>query len=87
MPSDDRKDDWHRFASRRPNRDTRQWFDPVAGWNHFARLRDGQAQSADTSALHLDTLRNLKRVNAHLVAAAAYPVLENKGDLLPSRLR
>jgi phosphate:Na+ symporter len=26
-------------------------------------------------------------VNAHLVAAAAYPVLESKGELLPSRLR
>jgi hypothetical protein len=26
-------------------------------------------------------------VNAHLVAAAAYPVLESKGDLLASRLR
>ncbi len=46
--------------------------------------RQGQVE---TSALHLDTLRDLKRVNAHLVAAAAYPVLESKGDLLPSRLR
>jgi len=26
-------------------------------------------------------------VNTHLVAAAAYPVLESKGELLPSRLR
>jgi phosphate:Na+ symporter len=54
---------------------------------HFARLRSGAVQSAETSALHLDALRDLKRVNAHLVAAAAYPVLDNKGDLLPSRLR
>jgi hypothetical protein len=29
----------------------------------------------------------LKQVNAHLVAAAACPVLKNQGDLLPSRLR
>ena len=29
--------------------------------------------------LHLDALRDLKNVNTHLVAAAAYPVLENKG--------
>ena len=43
--------------------------------------------TAETSALHLDALRDLKRVNAHLVAAAAYPVLEGKGELLPSRLR
>jgi phosphate:Na+ symporter len=32
-------------------------------------------------------LRELKRVNGHLVAAAAYPVLEGQGELLASRLR
>jgi phosphate:Na+ symporter len=32
-------------------------------------------------------LRDLKSVNSHLVAAAAYPVLESKGELLPTRLR
>ena len=42
---------------------------------------------AGTGSLHLDILRELKRVNAHLVAAAAYPVLESNGVLLPSRLR
>ena len=31
-------------------------------------------------------VRDLKRVNAHL-AAAAYPILEGRGELLPSRLR
>jgi phosphate:Na+ symporter len=54
---------------------------------HFERLREGTPGSVETSALHLDALRDLKRVNAHLVAAAAYPVLEGKGELLPSRLR
>jgi phosphate:Na+ symporter len=54
---------------------------------HFERLREGKVGSVETSALHLDALRDLTRVNAHLVAAAAYPVLEGKGDLLPSRLR
>ncbi len=54
---------------------------------HFDRLRSGRLDTAETSALHLDALRDLKRVNTHLVAAAAYPVLENKGELLPSRLR
>ena len=53
---------------------------------HFARLRAGRLASAETSSLHLDALRDLKRVNAHLVAAAAYPVLKGKGELLPSRL-
>jgi phosphate:Na+ symporter len=39
------------------------------------------------SALHLDLLREFKRLNSHLVAAAAYPVLEGQGELLSSRLR
>jgi len=54
---------------------------------HFDRLRDGSGPGVELSALHLDALRDLKRVNAYLVGAAAYPVLETKGDLLPSRLR
>ena len=54
---------------------------------HFERLRTGQPEAAETSALHLDILRDLARVNALLVAAAAYPILEGRGELLPSRLR
>jgi phosphate:Na+ symporter len=54
---------------------------------HFARLRAGRIDTAETSALHLDALRDLKSVNTHLVAAAAYPVLERCGELLPNRLR
>ena len=53
----------------------------------FDRLRAGGSGVAETSALHLDVLRDLKQVNAHLVAAAAYPVLKNQGGLLSSRLR
>jgi phosphate:Na+ symporter len=54
---------------------------------HFERLRSGRIDTAETSSLHLDALRHLKQINTHLVAAAAYPVLESKGELLPSRLR
>jgi phosphate:Na+ symporter len=53
---------------------------------HFARIRAGRVESAETSTLHLDVLRDMKRINAHL-AAAAYPVLENRGELLRSRLK
>jgi len=53
---------------------------------HFSRLRAG-GTSAETSSLHLDLVRDLKRVNAHLVAAAAYPVLKEQGELLRSRVR
>jgi phosphate:Na+ symporter len=54
---------------------------------HFERLRAGGADTARTSTLHLDALRDLKSVNTHLVAAAAYPLLEDRGELLPTRLR
>ena len=54
---------------------------------HFDRLRTGRLDTAETSTLHLDALRDLKSVNTHLVAAAAYPVLERTGELLSSRLR
>lgn len=54
---------------------------------HFARLRAGATDLAEAGALHLDVLRDLKQVNAHLVSAAAYPVLKSQGELLPHRLR
>jgi phosphate:Na+ symporter len=54
---------------------------------HFQRLRGGEIETVETSAMHLDVLRDLKSVNANLVAAAAYPILERMGELLPTRLR
>jgi phosphate:Na+ symporter len=55
---------------------------------HFDRLRTGSVEHpAFSGALQLDVLRDLKQVNAHLVAAAAYPVLKSRGGLLASRLR
>jgi phosphate:Na+ symporter len=54
---------------------------------HFERLRSGAQDMVEVSTLHLDILRDLKLVNAHLVAAAAYPVLESNGELLSSRVR
>jgi phosphate:Na+ symporter len=53
---------------------------------HFARIRAGWVESRETSALHLDVLRDLKRINAHLTSVAD-PVLDRAGALLPSRLR
>jgi hypothetical protein len=46
---------------------------------HFVRIRAGQVESVETSALHLDVLRNLKRINAH-IAATAYAVLKNAAN-------
>jgi phosphate:Na+ symporter len=54
---------------------------------HFERLRAGRIETAESSSVHLDIIRDLKRVNAHLVEAAAYPVLRGQGDLLASRIK
>jgi phosphate:Na+ symporter len=54
---------------------------------HLARLREAKQGPIEASLLFLELMRDLKRINAHIVAAAAYPVLEAEGALLPSRLR
>jgi len=54
--------------------------------SHFARLQSGGRDLVETSSLHLDLLRDMKLINSHIVAAAAYPVLERRGKLLPSRI-
>jgi phosphate:Na+ symporter len=53
--------------------------------NHLRRLREGRLESIETSALHLDIIRDLKRIAAH-VASVAYPVLDKDGLLLKSRV-
>lgn len=53
---------------------------------HLERLRDGRADSLQTSSLHLDILRDLKRINAHIVSVA-HPILHESGVLIESRLR
>ncbi|MFJ6326969.1 MULTISPECIES: Na/Pi cotransporter family protein [unclassified Rhizobium] len=53
---------------------------------HLERLRDGRVESLQTSSLHLDILRDLKRINAHIVSVA-HPILDESGLLVESRLR
>ncbi|MNL82094.1 hypothetical protein D3C87_2093870 [compost metagenome] len=53
---------------------------------HLQRLRDGRAESIETSSLHLDMLRDLKRINAH-IASVAHPILDDSGLLIESRIR
>src|SRR5262249_45196212 len=38
----------------------------AAADNHLARLREGRPESVETSSLHLDILRDLKRINSHV---------------------
>jgi phosphate:Na+ symporter len=58
----------------------------AASEGHYGRLRSGKAESIETSSLHLDILRDLKRINSHLTSVA-YPILEAAGELTQSRLR
>lgn len=57
-----------------------------AGDLHLERLREGRMESIETSSLHLDILRDLKRINSHLTAVA-YPIVDASGQLRSSRLR
>jgi phosphate:Na+ symporter len=58
----------------------------TAAENHLGRLRSGRIESLQTSSLHLDILRDLKRINSHL-AIVAQPLLEAAGELSPTRLK
>ncbi len=52
---------------------------------HLERLRTGSAETLETSNMHQETLRALKQVNTAL-CFVAYPIAEDAGDLLSSRL-
>lgn len=54
--------------------------------SHFARLREGRPESIETSSIHMDVIRDLKRVNGHLTTVA-YPILEAAGELADTRLK
>ncbi|WP_299596393.1 Na/Pi cotransporter family protein [uncultured Tateyamaria sp.] len=52
---------------------------------HLKRLQLGKTASIETTNIHQDVLRLLKQVNAAL-SYVAYPIAEETGDLLGSRL-
>ncbi|MDA9672561.1 Na/Pi cotransporter family protein [Alphaproteobacteria bacterium] len=47
---------------------------------HLERIGTGISQSIETSSLHLDIIRDLKRINSHLTSIA-YPVLKASGKV------
>jgi phosphate:Na+ symporter len=53
--------------------------------NHLNKLREDVTYDSRLSALQLDVIRDLKRINSHLTSVA-YPILESAGQLR-SRLR
>ena len=46
---------------------------------HLDRLREGRPESIETTSLHLDVLRDLRRIHSH-ICSVAYPVLEAAGE-------
>jgi phosphate:Na+ symporter len=47
---------------------------------HLDRLREGRPASIETTSLHLDVLRDLRRIHSH-ICSVAYPVLDAAGEL------
>ncbi|MES2265028.1 MAG: Na/Pi cotransporter family protein [Pseudomonadota bacterium] len=52
----------------------------AASENHIARLKEGRIESIETSSLHIDVLRDLKRIHSH-ICSTAYAALEAAGEL------
>jgi phosphate:Na+ symporter len=52
----------------------------AAAERHLERLRAGRPETLETTSLHLDVLRDLKRIHSH-ICSVAYPVLEAAGEI------
>jgi phosphate:Na+ symporter len=53
---------------------------------HLARLRSGNPETASSTNIHQEVLRELKQVNTCFIMVA-YPILTESGDLLETRLK
>ena len=51
---------------------------------HLDRLRKGRPETIETTSLHLDVLRDLRRIHSH-ICSVAYPVLDAAGELPTSQ--
>jgi phosphate:Na+ symporter len=52
---------------------------------HFDRVLTGREEAHEASGLHLDVVRDLKRISAHIISVG-YPILEQSDMLRQSRL-
>jgi phosphate:Na+ symporter len=52
----------------------------AAAERHLQRLREGRPETLETTSLHLDVLRDLKRIHSH-ICSVAYPALEAAGEI------
>jgi phosphate:Na+ symporter len=53
---------------------------------HIERLREGIPETISTSSMHLDIIRDYRRINTYM-CTVAYNLLEQKGQLAESRLK
>jgi phosphate:Na+ symporter len=51
----------------------------AAAERHLERLREARPETLETTSLHLDVLRDLKRIHSH-ICSVAYPVLEGTAE-------
>ncbi|MCP1844385.1 phosphate:Na+ symporter [Bradyrhizobium sp. USDA 4524] len=51
---------------------------------HLERLREGRPETIETTSLHLDVLRDLRRIHSH-ICSVAYPVLDAAGETAADR--
>ena len=51
---------------------------------HLDLLREGRPESIETTSLHLDVLRDLRRIHSH-ICSVAYPVLDAAGEFAERR--
>ena len=54
--------------------------------HHIERLREGIPETISTSSMHLDIIRDYRRINTYM-CTVAYGLLEHKGQLMESRVR
>jgi phosphate:Na+ symporter len=52
---------------------------------HLDRLREGRPETIETTSLHLDVLRDLRRIHSH-ICSVAYPILDAVGERAVGRL-
>jgi phosphate:Na+ symporter len=52
----------------------------AAAERHFERLREARSETLETTSIHLDVLRDFKRIHSH-ISSVAYPVLDLAGEI------
>jgi phosphate:Na+ symporter len=57
----------------------------TAAEQHLDRLREGRPETLETTSLHLDVLRDLKRIHSH-ICSVAYPALDAVGETLIAKV-